>query len=110
MLQGLVEDIIEEMEVVAAEEQEKVSVQEREEGPEEQGQEHPRTGASRDQPPIEALGALAALQVELSYAKEQDRRATVRLRRKDHQRRERPLHQRSAVIQGLAGFWANRVS
>ncbi|KAB0337424.1 hypothetical protein FD754_025195 [Muntiacus muntjak] len=86
------EDIIEEVEVVAAEEQEKVSMQERED------------------PPVEALGALAVeLQVELSSAKEQDPRATVRLRRKDHQKGKRPLHQRSAIIQGLADFWANPI-
>ena len=96
--------------MVAAEEQEKVSRQEQEEAPEEQGQEHPQTGALRDQPPMEALGALAALQMEPGSANEQDPRATVRLRRKDHQRRKRPLHQRSAIIQGLAGFWANPVS
>ena len=46
----LVEDIIEEVEVVAEEEQGKLSSQEREEKPEEQGQEHPSTGASSDQP------------------------------------------------------------
>ena len=44
--QLLVEDIMEEVEMVAEEEQEKVSSQEREEEPEEQGPEHPRTGAS----------------------------------------------------------------
>ena len=46
----LVEDIIEEAEVVAEEEQGKLSSQELEEKPEEQGQEHPKTGASSDQP------------------------------------------------------------
>ena len=66
----LVEDIIEEVEVVAVEEQGKLSSQEREEKPEEQGQEHPSTGASSDQPPLEALEALAALQVEMSSVNE----------------------------------------
>ena len=44
--------------------QEKVSSQEWEEKSEKQGQEHPRTGASSDQPPFEVLEALAALHVE----------------------------------------------
>ena len=47
----LVEDIIEEVEVVAEEEQGKLSLQELEEKPEEQDHEHPRTGASSNQPP-----------------------------------------------------------
>ena len=52
--------------MVVEEEQEKLSLQEREEKTDEQGQEHPRTGASSDQPLLEVLEALAALQVELS--------------------------------------------
>ena len=84
----LVEDIIEEVEVVAEEEQGKLSSQEREEKPEEQGQEHPRTAASSDQPPLEAL---AALRVELSSPNEKDPTAYLRLQRKDHQRRKHPL-------------------
>ena len=80
----LVEDIIEEVEVVAEEEQGKLSSQEREEKPEEQGQEHPSTGASSDQPPLEALEALAVLQVELSSTQETDPKAYLRLQRKDH--------------------------
>ena len=59
--QLLVEDIVEEFEVVVEEEQGKLPSQEREEKPEEQGQEHPSTGASSDQPPLEVLEALAAL-------------------------------------------------
>ena len=66
----LVEDIIEEVEVVVEEEQGKLSSQEQEEKPEEQGQEYPRTGASSDQPPLEALESLAALQVEMSSVNE----------------------------------------
>ena len=66
----LVADIIEEAEVVVEEEQGKLSSQEREEKPEEQGQEYPRTGALSDQPPLEALEALAALQVEISSTHE----------------------------------------
>ena len=69
MFQLLVEAIIEEAEVVAEEEQGKLPSQEQEDKLEEQGQENPRTGASSDQPPLEALEALAALQVELSSPK-----------------------------------------
>ena len=106
----LVEDIIEEVEVVAVEEQGKLSSQEREEKPEEQGQEHPSTGASSDQPPLEALEALAVLQVELSSTHETDPKAYLRLQRKDHQRRKHPLSQTSCIIQGNPGLWANAVS
>ena len=70
MFKLLVEDIIEEAEVMEEEEQGKLSSQEWEEKPEEQGQEYPRTGASSDQPPLEALEALAALQVEISSTHE----------------------------------------
>ena len=86
--QLLVEDIIEKVEVVVEEEQEKVFSQEWEEKPEEQGQEHPRTGASSGQAPLEAMEALAALQMELSSVNEKDPKAYLRLQRKDHQRRK----------------------
>ena len=49
--------------------------QEWEEKPEEQGQEHPRTGASSGQAPLEAMEALAALQEELSSVNEKDPKA-----------------------------------
>ena len=55
MFQLLVEDIIEEVEMLVEEEQGKLPSQDREEKPEEQGQEYPRTGASSNQPPLEAL-------------------------------------------------------
>jgi hypothetical protein len=70
VFQLLVEDIIEEVEMLVEEEQGKLPSQDREEKPEEQGQEHPRKGALSDQPPLEALEALAALQVEISSAHE----------------------------------------
>ena len=89
--QLLVEDIIEKVEVVVEEEQEKVFSQEWEEKPEEQGQEHPRTGASSGQAPLEAMEALAALQEELSSVNEKDPKAYLWLQRKDHQRRKCPL-------------------
>ena len=96
--------------MVAEEEQKKVSAKEQEEQLEEQGQEHPRTGASSDQPPLEALEALAVLQVELSSANETDPKAYLQLQRKDHQRRKCPLSQRSTISQGIPGLWAKAVS
>ncbi|XP_043753423.1 LOW QUALITY PROTEIN: testis-specific Y-encoded protein 1-like [Cervus elaphus] len=104
--QLLVEDIIEEVELVVEEKQGKVSSQELEEKSEEQGQEHPMTGASSDQAPLEEMEALAALQVELNSANKKGPKAYLRLQRKGHQRRKRPLNQRSAIIQGIPGFWA----
>lgn len=69
------EDIFEEVEVVAEEEQEKVSLQEREETLEEKGQEHPRSGDVSERPTLEELQTLVALQVKLRSANEKDHRA-----------------------------------
>ena len=110
VFQLLVEDNIEEVEVVAEEEQNKMSTKEQEEQLEEQGQEHPRTGASSDQPQLEALEALVALQVELSSANEKDPKAYLQLQKKDHQKRKHPLNQRSAIIQGIPGTWGKAIS
>ena len=107
VFQLLVEDIVEEFEVVVEEEQGKLPSQEREEKLEEQGQEHPRTAASSDQPPLEAL---AALRVELSSPNEKDPTAYLWLHWKDHQRRKRPLSQRNAIFQGIPGLWAKAIS
>ena len=96
--------------MVAEEEQGKLPSQEREDKLEEQDQENPRTGASSDQPPLEALEALAALQVQLSSPNEKDPRAYLQLQRKDHQKRKRPFSQRSAIIQGIPGLWPKTVS
>ena len=74
--------------MVVEEGQEKVSSQEWEEKSEEKGQEHPRTEASSGQAPLEAMEALAALQMELSSVNEKDPKAYLRLQRKDHQRRK----------------------
>ena len=90
MFKLLVEDIIEEAEVMAEEEQGKLSSQEWEEKPEEQGQEYPRTGASSDQPPLEAREVLAVLQVQLSSPSEKDPTAYLWLQRKAHQRESVP--------------------
>lgn len=107
--QLLAEDIVEEVEVVADEEQEQRPSQELEEKTvEEQGQERPGGPCERQE--LDALQALAALQVELSSEREQNRRAYVQFMRKHHQRRKRHLARRSAIIQGIPGFWAKAVS
>ena len=87
--QLLVEDITEEVEVVTEEEQE-VSSQQWEEKSEELGKDHPRTGASSDQAPLEVLEVLVALQVELSSVNEKNPKSYLRLQRKDQQRRKCP--------------------
>ena len=103
------EDIVEEVEVVADEEQEQRPSQELEEKTvEEQGQERPGGPCERQE--LDALQALAALQVELSSEREQNRRAYVQFMRKNHQRRKRHLARRSAIIQGIPGFWDKVVS
>ena len=104
VFQLLVEDIIEEVEVVVEEEQGQLPLQDQEQL-EEQGQENPRTGALSDQPPLEALEALAALQVHLSSPNEKDPTAYLWLQRNDHQRRKCPLSQRSTTSQGCPGLW-----
>uniref|UniRef100_A0A8B9WYY8 Testis-specific Y-encoded protein 1-like n=1 Tax=Bos mutus grunniens TaxID=30521 RepID=A0A8B9WYY8_BOSMU len=107
--QLLAEDIMEEVEVVADEEQEQRPSQELEEKTvEEQGQERPGGPCERQE--LDAVQALAALQVELSSEREQNRRAYVQFMRKNHQRRKRHLARRSAIIQGIPGFWAKAVS
>ena len=95
--------------MVVEEEQGKLPLQDQEQ-PEEQGQENPRTGALSDQPPLEVLEALAALQVHLSSPNEKDPTAYLWLQRNDHQRRKCPSSHRSAIIQGNPGLWANAVS
>ena len=101
MFQLLVEDIIEEVQVLVEKEQGKLPSKEPEEKSEEQGREHPRKGASSDQPPLE---------VELSSPNKKHPTAYLRLQRKDRQRRKCPLSQRSAIIQGIPGLWAKAVS
>nr|ADP05360.1 Y-linked testis specific 1-like protein [Bubalus bubalis] len=93
--QLLVLDVMEEVEVVAYEEQEQVSS-------EEPVHEHPRPGAPSDRP---ALEALAALQLELEPVNKEAQRAHARLKRKTCQRRKLHLEHRSAIIQGIHGFW-----
>ena len=91
------------------EEQQQRSSQELEEKTvEEQGQERPRGPSERQV--LEVLQALAALQVELSSKHEKNRRAYVQFMHKNHQRRKCHLAPRSAIIQGICGFWAKAVS
>lgn len=93
--QLLVLDVMEEVEVVAYEEQEQVSS-------EEHVHDHPRPGALSDRP---ALEALAALQLELEPVNKKAQRAHALLKRKTSQRRKVHLEHRSAIIQGIRGFW-----
>lgn len=98
--QLLVLDVMEEVEVVAYEEQEQVSS-------EEHVHDHPRPGALSDRP---ALEALAALQLELEPVNKKAERAHARLKHKTSQRRKVHLEHRSAIIQGIRGFWVEVVS
>ncbi|XP_042782736.1 testis-specific Y-encoded protein 3-like [Panthera leo] len=56
--------------------------------------------------PLEALEALAALQIELQPVNKQASREHARLKLRMWQRRQRHLQQRGALIQGIRGFWA----
>ncbi|XP_059740114.1 testis-specific Y-encoded protein 3-like isoform X2 [Bos taurus] len=98
--QLLVLDVMEEVEVVAYEEQEQVSS-------EEHVHDHPRPGALSDRP---ALEVLAALQLELEPVNKKAERAHARLKHKTSQRRKVHLEHRSAIIQGIRGFWVEVVS
>ncbi|KAB0337008.1 hypothetical protein FD755_025777, partial [Muntiacus reevesi] len=103
--QLLAEDVMEEVEVVADEERDQGSSQELEEKTvEEQGLERPRGPSERPAP--NALQALTALQLEVSSLHEENHRAYVRLMRMNHLRRKRHLARRSAILQGIPGFWA----
>ena len=53
---------------------------------------------------------MAALKVEMSSVNEKDPKAYLQIQRKNHQRRKRPLSQRSAIIRGIPGLWAKAVS
>uniref|UniRef100_A0A4W2DQI2 TSPY n=1 Tax=Bos indicus x Bos taurus TaxID=30522 RepID=A0A4W2DQI2_BOBOX len=103
----LAEDIMEELEVVADEEQEQRSSQELEE---KMVEEQDRPGGLNERQALDALQALAALKVELSSECEQNLRAYVQSMHKNHQRRKRHLARRSAIIQGIPGFWAKALS
>uniref|UniRef100_A0A8B9WRT2 Testis-specific Y-encoded protein 1-like n=1 Tax=Bos mutus grunniens TaxID=30521 RepID=A0A8B9WRT2_BOSMU len=93
MFQLLVEDIMEEVEVLADEKQQQGSSQDLDEKIlEDQGQQWP--GGLNELLALDALQALATMQVELSSDHE-----------KNCRRRKCDLAQRSAIIQGIPGFW-----
>ena len=75
---------------------------------EEQCQERP--GGLSELPALDVLQALATLQGDLSSEPEKTCRAYVWFTCKNHERRKRDLAQKSAIIQGIPGFWANVVS
>ncbi|KAB0337112.1 hypothetical protein FD755_025740, partial [Muntiacus reevesi] len=107
--QLLAEDVMEEVEVVADEERDQGSSQQLEEKTvEEQGLERPRDPS--EWPAPNALQALTALQLEVSSLHEENLRAYVRLMHMNHLRRKRHLARRSAILQGIPGFWAKAVS
>ncbi|XP_067580991.1 testis-specific Y-encoded protein 1-like [Pseudorca crassidens] len=111
-----VEDMMEEVEVVAEEQQQEeqeerkqVVAEEPEEEPQEQGQEEPGPRPTITGSPLEALQALQALQLELSTLNTQASRTYTRLKRRICQRRESHLDGRSAIIQGIPGFWTRAI-
>uniref|UniRef100_A0A452DJN8 Uncharacterized protein n=1 Tax=Capra hircus TaxID=9925 RepID=A0A452DJN8_CAPHI len=75
---------------------------------EEQCQERP--GGPSELPALDVLQALATLQGDLSSEPEKTCRAYVWFTCKSHERRKRDLAQKSAIIHGIPGFWANVVS
>ncbi|KAF4008062.1 hypothetical protein G4228_019622 [Cervus hanglu yarkandensis] len=104
--QLLAEDIMEEVEVVADKEQEQQSSQELEEKTvEEQGLK--RHGGLSEQPVLDVLQSLAALQMELRSEHEKNHWAYVSFMLKNHHSRKCHLAWRSAIIQGIADFWIN---
>ncbi|KAF4008096.1 hypothetical protein G4228_019709 [Cervus hanglu yarkandensis] len=93
---------------VADEEQDQGSSQELEEKMvEEQCLERPGGPSERSAP--NALQALTALQLEVSSLHEENRRSSVRFMRMNHLRRKRHLARRSAILQGIPGFWAKAI-
>ena len=109
VFQLLAEDIILDVEVVPDEEQQQGSSPELEEKTvEEQCQERP--GGPSELPALDVLQALATLKVGLSSEPEKNCRTYVWLMCKSHESRKRDLAQKSVIIQGILGFWANVVS
>ncbi|KAB0340026.1 hypothetical protein FD755_024816 [Muntiacus reevesi] len=97
-----------ECQLLAEDERDQGSSQELEEKTvEEQGLERPRGPSERPAP--NALQARTALQLEVSSLHEENRRAYVRLMRMNHLRRKRHLARRSAILQGIPGFWAKAI-
>ncbi|XP_020759294.2 testis-specific Y-encoded protein 1-like [Odocoileus virginianus] len=105
--QLLVKDIMEEGEVVADEVWDRGSCQEMEEKTVEQGLERSR-GVS-EQPALDMLQALCALQLKMSSQHEENCRAYVRFMYMNHLRRKHHLAWRSAIPKGIPGFWAKAI-
>ncbi|XP_029075843.1 testis-specific Y-encoded protein 1-like, partial [Monodon monoceros] len=90
-----VEDMMEEVKVVAEEQQQVVA--------EEQQQEEP--GPSPKSASLEALEALKALQVQLEPVNRECSRQHFRLKLTTLRRRKPYLEHRSTIIQSIPGFW-----
>uniref|UniRef100_A0A8C6F3F2 Testis-specific Y-encoded protein 2-like n=1 Tax=Monodon monoceros TaxID=40151 RepID=A0A8C6F3F2_MONMO len=97
-----VEDMMEEVKVVA-EEQQQVVAEEQEEKPQEQGQEEP--GPSPKSASLEALEALKALQSELAILNCKCSRQLLGLQIVTFRWRKPYLEYRSTLIQSIPGFW-----
>ncbi|CAM9160235.1 unnamed protein product, partial [Rangifer tarandus platyrhynchus] len=72
-------------------------------------QEHSRPGAPSEWPALEGLEVLAALQVEMSSGNEKDHRTCTHIRWQNRQRKKAHLAGKSAIIQGIPGFWAKAI-
>ncbi|XP_060149120.1 testis-specific Y-encoded protein 3-like [Globicephala melas] len=95
-----VEDMMEEVEVVAEKQQQQVVAEEQEEKPQEQGQEEP--GPS---PKSASLEALKVLQLQLESVNRECSRQHFRLKVTTLRRRKPYLEHRSTIIQSIPGFW-----
>ncbi|XP_060149124.1 testis-specific Y-encoded protein 3-like [Globicephala melas] len=98
-----VEDMMEEVEVVAEKQQQQVVAEEQEEKPQEQGQEEP--GPSPKSASLEALEALKVLQLQLEPVNAECSRQLFRLKVTTLMRRKPYLEHRSTIIQSIPGFW-----
>ncbi|XP_067580993.1 testis-specific Y-encoded protein 2-like [Pseudorca crassidens] len=98
-----VEDMMEELEVVAEKQQQQVVAEEQEEKPQEQGQEEP--GPSPKSASLEALEALKVLQLQLEPVNAECSRQHFRLKVTTLRRRKPYLEHRSTIIQSIPGFW-----
>ncbi|XP_067580988.1 testis-specific Y-encoded protein 4-like [Pseudorca crassidens] len=95
-----VEDMMEEVEVVAEKQQQQVVAEEQEEKLQEQGQEEP--GPS---PKSASLEALEVLQLQLEPVNAECSRQLFRLKVTTLRRRKPYLEHRSTIIQSIPGFW-----
>nr|XP_060149121.1 testis-specific Y-encoded protein 3-like [Globicephala melas] len=99
-----VEDMMEEVEVVAEkQQQQRVVAEEQEEKPQEQGQEEP--GPSPKSASLDALEALKVLQLQLEPVNAECSRQLFRLKVTTLRRRKPYLEHRSTIIQSIPGFW-----